>query len=57
MVCKLSRRRLIGGTAAIGTVAALGRFPAPAIARSPSIKVGLLTVLVVRKRFGRNVDG
>jgi branched-chain amino acid transport system substrate-binding protein len=44
MVCKLSRRKLIGGTAAAGAAAALGRFPAPAIAQSSSIKVGLLTV-------------
>ena len=44
MIRKFSRRKLIGATAAAGAAAALGRFPAPAIAQTPSIKVGLLTV-------------
>jgi branched-chain amino acid transport system substrate-binding protein len=40
MVRKFSRRTLLRGSAA----AALSRFPAPAIAQTPSIKVGLLMV-------------
>ena len=44
MTRKFSRRTLVRGAAAAGTTAALGRFPTPAIAQSPSIKVGLLTV-------------
>ena len=44
MTRKLSRRTLVRGTVAAGATAALGRFPAPAIAQSSSIKVGLLTV-------------
>ena len=44
MACKFSRRTLVRGTVAAGATAALGRFPAPAIAQSSSIKVGLLTV-------------
>jgi branched-chain amino acid transport system substrate-binding protein len=39
----VSRRTLLAGTAA-GTAAALGRFPAPAIAQAAPIKLGLLTV-------------
>src|ERR1700682_4627083 len=41
---KFSRRTLVRGTVAAGATAALGRLPAPAIAQSSSIKVGLLTV-------------
>ena len=41
---KFSRRTLVRGTVAAGATAALGRFPAPAVAQSSSIKVGLLTV-------------
>ena len=44
MACKFSRRTLVRGAVAAGATAALGRFPAPAIAQSSSIKVGLLTV-------------
>src|SRR5580704_1383062 len=44
MACKFSRRTLVRGTVAAGATAVLERFPAPAIAQSPSIKVGLLTV-------------
>src|ERR1700733_8007217 len=44
MTRKFSRRTLVPGTVAAGATAALGRFPAPAIAQSSSIKVGLLTV-------------
>jgi branched-chain amino acid transport system substrate-binding protein len=44
MACKLSRRTLVRGAVAAAATAALGRFPAPAIAQSSSIKVGLLTV-------------
>ena len=44
MTRKFSRRTLVRGAAAAGATAALARFPAPAIAQSPSIKVGLLTV-------------
>src|ERR1700726_736844 len=44
MVCKFSRRTLVRGTVVAGATAALGRFLAPAIAQSSSIKVGLLTV-------------
>jgi branched-chain amino acid transport system substrate-binding protein len=41
---KFIRRAMLAGTAATTAVAAAGRFPAPAVAQSPSIKVGLLTV-------------
>jgi branched-chain amino acid transport system substrate-binding protein len=41
---KFGRRTLVRGSVAAGASALLGRFPAPAIAQSPSIKVGLLTV-------------
>jgi branched-chain amino acid transport system substrate-binding protein len=44
MTRKFSRRTLVRGTVAAGATAALGRFPAPAIAQSSSIRVGLLTV-------------
>ena len=44
MVRKFSRRKLLRGSAAAAATVALGRFPAPAIAQSPSIRVGLLTV-------------
>src|SRR5580692_2665116 len=44
MTRKFSRRTLVRGTVAAGATAALGRFPAPAIAQSSSIKIGLLTV-------------
>src|SRR5580698_4121987 len=44
MTRKFSRRTFVRGTVAAGATAALGRFPAPAIAQSSSIKVGLLTV-------------
>jgi branched-chain amino acid transport system substrate-binding protein len=40
---KLSRRTLLAGTAA-GAAAALGRFPAPAVAQAAPFKLGLLTV-------------
>jgi branched-chain amino acid transport system substrate-binding protein len=40
---KVSRRTLLTGTAA-GVAAVLGRFPAPAIAQSAPVKLGLLTV-------------
>src|SRR6202453_2265820 len=40
---KVSRRSLLAGTAA-GAAAALGRFPAPAIAQAAPFKLGLLTV-------------
>ncbi len=40
---KVSRRTLLAGTAA-GAAAALGRFPAPAVAQAASFKLGLLTV-------------
>src|SRR5580692_3850119 len=40
---KITRRALLGGTAA-ATAVALSRFPAPAIAQSAPIKLGLLTV-------------
>ncbi len=43
MARRLSRRTLLAGTAA-GAAAALGRFPAPAIAQNAAIKIGLLTV-------------
>ena len=43
-VRKFSRRALVRGTVAAGAAAALGRLPKPAIAQTPSIKVGLLTV-------------
>src|SRR5665213_2336924 len=39
---KVSRRTLLAGSAA--AVAALGRFPAPAIAQAAPVKLGLLTV-------------
>ena len=44
MTRKFNRRTFVRGTVAAGATAALGRFPAPAIAQSSSIKVGLLTV-------------
>jgi branched-chain amino acid transport system substrate-binding protein len=44
MVRKFSRRKLLRGSAAAAATVALGRFPAPAVAQSPSIRVGLLTV-------------
>ena len=40
---KLSRRAVLAGTA-VGAAAALGRFPAPAIAQPAPFKLGLLTV-------------
>jgi branched-chain amino acid transport system substrate-binding protein len=40
---KVSRRALLAGSAA-GAAAALGRFPAPAIAQAAPFKLGLLTV-------------
>jgi len=40
---KLSRRTLLAGTAA-GAAAAIGRFPAPAVAQPAPFKLGLLTV-------------
>jgi branched-chain amino acid transport system substrate-binding protein len=40
---KVSRRALLAGTAA-GAVAALSRFPAPAVAQAAPFKLGLLTV-------------
>jgi hypothetical protein len=40
---KVSRRTLLTGAAA-GVAAVLGRFPAPAIAQSAPVKLGLLTV-------------
>ena len=40
---KLSRRTLLAGSAA-GAVAALTRFPAPAVAQAAPFKLGLLTV-------------
>ncbi len=40
---KVSRRALLAGTAA-GAAAALGRFPAPAVAQAAPFKLGLLTV-------------
>ncbi len=40
---KVSRRAVLAGTA-VGTVAALGRFPTPAIAQAKPFKLGLLTV-------------
>ena len=40
---RLSRRRLIAGTAAAAATA-LSRFPAPAVAQAATIKLGLLTV-------------
>src|SRR5271166_4869922 len=40
---KVSRRTLLAGT---GAAAALGCFPAPAIAQTPPIKIGLLTLKV-----------
>ncbi len=43
MARRLSRRTLLAGTAA-GAAAALGRFPAPAVAQPAAIKIGLLTV-------------
>ncbi len=43
MSSKLSRRTILTGTAA-GAAAALARYPAPAVAQSRAIKVGLLTV-------------
>jgi branched-chain amino acid transport system substrate-binding protein len=42
---KISRRTLVTGTAA-GLAGALARFPAPAIAQAPPLKIGLLTVKV-----------
>jgi branched-chain amino acid transport system substrate-binding protein len=44
MVRKFSRRKLLRDSAAAGATAALSHFPAPAIAQTPSIKVGLLMV-------------
>ena len=44
MTRKFSRRTLVRGAVAAGATAALGHFPAPAIAQASSIKVGLLTV-------------
>jgi len=41
---KFNRRGVLRGAAIAGAAAGLGRFPVPAIAQSPSIKVGLLTV-------------
>jgi branched-chain amino acid transport system substrate-binding protein len=41
---KVSRRRLLAGTAAGVAVAALSRFPTPAIAQPAPFKLGLLTV-------------
>src|SRR5215471_16428644 len=43
MASKPSRRTLLSSATA---AAALGRFPAPAIAQAPPIKIGLLTVKV-----------
>ncbi len=43
MARRLSRRTLLAGTAA-GAAAALGRFPAPALAQNAPVKLGLLTV-------------
>jgi branched-chain amino acid transport system substrate-binding protein len=43
MARRVSRRALLAGTAA-GAAAVLGRFPAPAIAQTAPIKIGLLTV-------------
>jgi len=40
---RLSRRRLIAGTAAAAATA-LSRFPAPAVAQAATVKLGLLTV-------------
>jgi branched-chain amino acid transport system substrate-binding protein len=44
MVRRFNRRTVLQGAAAAGAAAGLGRFPAPAVAQSPSIKVGLLAV-------------
>src|ERR1700680_2186179 len=41
---KFSRRTLVRGTVAAGATAALGRFPAPAVAQSYSLMVVLLTL-------------
>jgi branched-chain amino acid transport system substrate-binding protein len=41
---KVTRRALLAGSASGAAAAALGRFPTPAIAQAPSIKIGLLTV-------------
>jgi branched-chain amino acid transport system substrate-binding protein len=40
---KITRRTLLAGTA-VGAAAALGRFPAPAVAQAAPFKLGLLTV-------------
>jgi branched-chain amino acid transport system substrate-binding protein len=42
-VQKITRRTLLAGTA-VGAAAALGRFPAPAVAQAAPFKLGLLTV-------------
>src|SRR5215467_6193881 len=43
MLRRISRRTVLAGTAA-GVASALGRFPAPAIAQTAPVKLGLLTV-------------